>query len=157
MSPTEALLLRLKKKSFYRNNVDEANHLHQLFFADPDSITLFKKFHDILIIDCTYKSNRYVNVLKVSTSYGANKTNRENRNGKPLLNICGVTGSNKTIQIALCFMACESTNSYVWALNQIAQFLSQEQMEMPKLIVTDRDRAFLNALNLLKIHVSQIY
>ena len=64
MSPTEALLLCLKNNSFfYRYSVDEGNHLHQLFLAHPKSISLFKDFHDIIMLDCTYKTNRYFRSL----------------------------------------------------------------------------------------------
>ena len=58
-------------------------------------------------------------------------------------------GSNKTIQIALCFMANECTESYQWALQQLNQLLILEEIELPELIVTDRDRALLNALEIV--------
>ena len=58
-------------------------------------------------------------------------------------------GSNKTIQIALCFMANECTESYQWALQQLNQLLILEEIELPELIVTDRDRAPLNALGIV--------
>ncbi|POS82928.1 hypothetical protein EPUL_004497 [Erysiphe pulchra] len=67
-----ALLLSLQKNSFFTMyTVDDDNNLHQTFIDHPKPIELFRKFNNILILDCTYKTNRY---------------------RKPLLNICGMTG-----------------------------------------------------------------
>jgi hypothetical protein len=37
----------------------------------------------------------------------------------PLLNICGVTGNNKTPQFALCFLSGGKEGDYKWALERL--------------------------------------
>jgi hypothetical protein len=107
---------------FVRN---EEGQLHSLFAAHPESIKLLRRFHDIFLFDCTYKTNKY---------------------GMPVLNICGVTGSNKTTAIAICLLAKETEEDFVWALRQLAKLLRQERISYPRLVVTDRDRALLHAI-----------
>ena len=49
---------------------DERGQITHLFFANSGSLDLLKAFPDVLLMDCTYKTNLY---------------------GMPLLVICGVT------------------------------------------------------------------
>jgi hypothetical protein len=57
----------------------------------PTAIDLWKKNPDVLLLDCTYKTNRF---------------------NMPLLNICGITGNNKTPQFTLCFLSSELEEDY---------------------------------------------
>lgn len=65
---------------FYRHKKDENGHIAYLFMAHPKSLELFKQHNDILLLNCTYHTNRYK---------------------MPLLNIVGSIGMNTTIQLAL--------------------------------------------------------
>jgi hypothetical protein len=96
-----------------------------MFIAHPKSIQLFKRFNDVLILDCTYKTNRY---------------------NKPVLNIVGVTGSNKTIQVALCLVDGESEDEFIWALQQLKALLAEYEVPEPKLFLTDRQESCIKAL-----------
>jgi MULE transposase domain len=60
--------------------------LEALFWAHPAAVKIWKEHPDIVLIDCTYKTNRF---------------------RMPLLNICAVTGNKKTVQIGLCFLSGE--------------------------------------------------
>jgi hypothetical protein len=102
------------------------NRLERLFFAHPDAIALYKQHPDILLLDCTYKTNRF---------------------RIPLLNLCGVTGNKKTIQAALCFLSGEKEEDYEWAMTQFKELLEEHDIPWPVSMVTDRELALMNALD----------
>ena len=79
----------------YSTAIDNPNRLTNLFFAYPESIQLLAQSPDILLLDCTHKTNRFQ---------------------MPLLNICGVSGNNMKIQIALALLSGEDQKHYTWAL-----------------------------------------
>lgn len=107
---------------FYRHRTDEEGHVIYLFMAHPRSIELFCKYHDILLLDCTYRTNRY----KI-----------------PLLNIVSCTGMNTTIQLALVFLCSETKNDYIWALTILQKMLGKGPF--PAVMVTDREQALILA------------
>jgi hypothetical protein len=126
MTVAEATLLRLERADFFSQHVlDEERRIHRLFFAYNESVSLLRRFHRILLFDCTYKTNKY---------------------RKPILNICGVTGSNRTIQVAVCLLPGETESDFLWAFQQLDLLLRQERIPHPLLVVTDRDRAQISAL-----------
>ena len=88
---------KLEKMDFNpREDVNpESKRLERIFFAHPEAVELWKQHPDVILMDCTYKTNRF---------------------RMPLLNICVVTGSKRTIQIALCFLSGEKEGSYQWAM-----------------------------------------
>ena len=54
----QALLDDLKEKSYgYNYKIDEVARLSHLFLAHPLSVELAHCYGDIVIMDCTYKSN----------------------------------------------------------------------------------------------------
>jgi hypothetical protein len=101
------------------------NRLERLFFTHPDAIALYKQHPDVLLLDCTYKTNRF---------------------RMPLLNLYSVTGSKKTIQTALCFLSSEKEEDYEWAMTQFKELLEKNSIHWPLSIVTDRELALMNAL-----------
>jgi hypothetical protein len=109
---------------------EDVNHktkkLERLFFAHPDAVKLWKQHPDIILMDCTYKTNRF---------------------RMPLLNICAVTGNKKTIQIALCFLSGEKEISYEWALKCLRELMEELGIDCPICIVTDRETALMKALD----------
>lgn len=123
----EAAIHRLQAENFYTEyGINEQRELDFLFLSHPDSIKMLRQFNDVILLDCTYKTNRY---------------------NRPLLNICGVTGSNHTINVALCFLPGEREEHFVWALRQLDKLLRSERINAPKLFVSDRDQACLHALS----------
>ncbi|KAI1000616.1 hypothetical protein K3495_g7581 [Podosphaera aphanis] len=69
----------------------------------------------------------------------------------PLLNICGVTGGNKLIQLGLAFLSSEKENDYSWVLQQLRQIMTLEAIRAPLSIVTDRELALMKSL---EVHFS---
>ena len=69
-----------------------------LFFASPASIELWKHYPKVLLMDCTYKTNRF---------------------NMPLLNIMGSTGLNTSFFIGFAFLSGEMDEDYIWALNAL--------------------------------------
>jgi hypothetical protein len=60
-----------------------SSRLDIFFFAHLASIKLLENHLDVLLIDCTYKTNRF---------------------NMPLLNICRATGNNMIPQLAVAFL-----------------------------------------------------
>ena len=94
------------------------------FFAHRLSIELFQRYSSVLVIDAAYKTNRY---------------------GLPLVEVVGLTNSNKTFFLCAAFMASESASDYVWFLEQMKSkcFISNIS---PKIIATDRELALISAI-----------
>lgn len=105
--------------------VDGPPRLQRLFLAHPKSITLYKQFSDVLVMDCTYKTNAY---------------------NWPLLNICGVTGSNKTIHIGFSLIETEAEGDFYWTMFQLDEMMRWYNIPSPKLVVIDRDEACIKAV-----------
>nr|KAJ0208461.1 hypothetical protein LSAT_V11C500230070 [Lactuca sativa] len=72
------------------------NKLEDLFFAHPISLEIWRAFPHVLLMDVTYKTNKY---------------------GMPLLEIVGVTPTNMIFSIAFVYMHEEKQSNYVWALD----------------------------------------
>jgi hypothetical protein len=64
----------------------------------------------------------------------------------PLLNICGITGNNKVIQVGLAFLSAEKEVDYDWAIDYIYDIMVENQIEEPVSIVTDRELALIRSL-----------
>ena len=61
------------------------------FFANALSIDLIQSYPDVILIDATYRTNRY---------------------NMPLLHFLGVTAINTTFSIAFCFLSAENEGMY---------------------------------------------
>ena len=65
-----ALINQLDQEGFWnRMQVDSEGRVTAVLFAHPESLTYLQAYPDLLLLDCTYKTNRY---------------------GMPLLDIIGV-------------------------------------------------------------------
>jgi len=117
-----------KRDFFHRVDTDEYNRVTRLFFAHPESIHFMRKNPDVLIIDATYKTNRF---------------------NMPLINICGATGDNKTPQFAIAFVSGEKEEDYSWVIKQLMALQKQENISSPRCFVTDRELALLKTLEKL--------
>lgn len=104
----------------------KTNRLERLFFAHPDSIEIYKKHPEVVLLDCTYKTNRF---------------------RMPLLNICAVTGNRKTVQAVLCFLSGEKKEDYDWAIEKFGDLMTTHEIPEPNTWVTDRELAVMNCLD----------
>jgi hypothetical protein len=65
----------------------------------------------------------------------------------PLLNICAVTRNKKTIQIGLSVLNGEKEHNYAWAITAFREFMHKHSIKEPITIVTDRELALMNSLD----------
>jgi transposase-like protein len=65
----------------------------------------------------------------------------------PLLNIVGITGNNRTPQYCLCFMSGETFDDYKWALQQVCNLLQVNNIPFPRVMITDRELALIEAID----------
>ena len=69
--------------------------------AHPIAIDLLHAFLSVLIVDCTYKTNRYHFLL---------------------LEIVGVTSTDMTFFVAFVFMEAKPEGNYIWAMENFDVF-----------------------------------
>lgn len=125
-TPIEALFSALDEGNFfYRHTVSDDGTLDKILLIPPQSIAQLRQNPDVLLADCTWKTNKY---------------------NKPILNLAGVTGSNVTIQGGLALLPSETEESYTWALEQFQEMLRQERIDSPRVVITDREVALMNAV-----------
>ena len=106
---------------FHRKDQDDC--VTSLFFSHPTSVELIQAFPRLFLMDCTYKTNRY---------------------RFPLFQIVGVTSTDKSFLAAQAFIHREKEEDYVWALENLKRIMDPD--EMPRVIVTDRDKGLMNAI-----------
>ncbi|KAI5654980.1 hypothetical protein M9H77_32167 [Catharanthus roseus] len=82
---------------FYRNGED-SNVLSDIVVAHPTSIAMIRTWPYVLIMDTTYKTNKY---------------------NMPLLECVGMTPTGKNFTVATAFMFNEQATTYRWVLQQI--------------------------------------
>ncbi|XP_028080465.1 uncharacterized protein LOC114282039 [Camellia sinensis] len=78
----------------------------------------------VLIMDCTYKKNRYC---------------------LPLLEIVGVTSTDMSFSVAFAYLQFEQIDNYVWVLTTLRSLL--DDIVIPEVIVTDWELALMNAID----------
>jgi len=99
--------------------------LEELFFVHPTSHKIWRAFPHVLLIDSTYKTNKY---------------------NMPFLEIVGVTSTGKTFCVGFAVLKKERQDDYNWAISKLKETL--EKCMMPRVIITDRDLALVNACEL---------
>ena len=99
--------------------------LTALFVAPMTSVALLREHPDILFMDCTYQTNKYL---------------------LPLFNICGITNDHRTMQVAVCFLPGEKKTHYTWAVASLGEFLLENTIPLPQAILTDRELALIRSL-----------
>ena len=123
-TPIQALLDELTLTDYQFDYLcDPENHITHLFFARPSAITLTKAYSTVLLMDCTYKTNKF---------------------RMPLLHVVGMTSFNTTFSSCFVFLKSETQEDYEWALTRVARLF--EEMPKPQVIATDRELALMNAL-----------
>ncbi len=95
-----------------------------IFWAHADSVHLLNTFNTVIILDSTYKTNKY---------------------RLPLLEIVGVTSTELTFTVGFAYMDSEGEENYVWALEKLRELYVLDE-SVPQVVVTDRDLALMNAV-----------
>ncbi|MCL7025726.1 hypothetical protein MKW94_019008 [Papaver nudicaule] len=123
MQQVLGFLLKHQYVEWHRKD-KETDELKDIFWAHPESLQLALGFHSVLMIDCTYKNNRF---------------------GSPLLRIVGVTSTGKLFTVAFIFMEAETEDHYAWALTCLKRLFSPNTL--PSVFVTDGEHALVNAIS----------
>lgn len=125
-SPTQTILQQLEMDRWtFHIATDQRGHLTHLFLAHPLSKARLKQYPNVILIDATYKINRYK---------------------MPVIHVTGVTATDETFDIAFCFVRSEKAIDYLWFTEHLKQ-LFDEVSATPLLIVTDNDQSLLNSLS----------
>ncbi|OAQ60872.1 mutator-like element transposase [Pochonia chlamydosporia 170] len=121
-SSIQALVNRLHEEGFWcQIRLDSDNRVTAIFFAHPDSIAYLQCNPDVLLLDCTYKTNKH---------------------SMPLLDMVGVDACERSFCVAFAFLSGETEDDYLWALQHLR---SLYQRDLPSVVLTDRCQAAINA------------
>ncbi|KAL7209894.1 hypothetical protein ACSBR1_031462 [Camellia fascicularis] len=125
-SQMQHLLGELEKHNYIEQHRCDNNTMivTDLFWAHPVSLDLLYSSLKVLIMDCTYKTNRY---------------------RLPLLEIVGVTSTDMSSSVAFAYLQFERIDNYVWVLTTLRSLL--DDIAIPEVIVTDRELALMNAID----------
>lgn len=107
----------------YKTGVD--NHLTHLFFAYNEVVDIDHENSDVLLLDCTYRTNRF---------------------NLPLLHIVGLSRMNITIHVAQVFMSGETGEDFAWTLQELKELITRHGVATLLVIFCDCDLALLKAL-----------
>lgn len=110
---------------FVRKEFDKWHRLRTLFFAHPESFEVIRANPDVIMLDCTYKSNKFK---------------------MPFLHIVGMTSMGTTYDVAYCFMPDEKKPSYIFAVQALRELLLEKCGISPKIVLTDDCRELKDAL-----------
>ena len=83
---------------------------------------LLRENHEVLLMNCTYKINKYK---------------------MPLLIITGVTSLNTTFYVGFLFMKGEHYSDYVWALKALKRLYNHFNLQYPETVLSDGDKLWL--------------
>jgi hypothetical protein len=132
-SSIEALLDELSTPDWiFDVTLDANNHVQSLFFAHEKQVKLFHANPDILMMDCTYRTNRY---------------------RLPLLHILGYTSLGTFFSVGFCFLRQETEIAYHWA---IATFRRLITTPPPRVFISDQEDALKSAIQTLLPSVPQL-
>ena len=109
----------------YDINVCSGNSLRWLTFACRRSLDQFAKLSFVLLMDATYKTNRF---------------------NMPLLIISSVDQFGHSYIVACSLLLSETTESYGYALESFKRLFEHVVFEVST-IITDQETAFINAIN----------
>ncbi|XP_026384969.1 uncharacterized protein LOC113280574 [Papaver somniferum] len=116
----QLLWLARKKNYACQKKLDEFGHVTHFFIAHPECVKLALCFPQVLILDFTYKTNKYE---------------------IPLMNVVGHTSTKSPFTVVFCFLHDELKESYVWALEQVKLIFREDAL--PKVMVTDQEAALM--------------
>jgi hypothetical protein len=92
-TPIQALLTELRKAGMNpKFELNEKGNVVRLFFVHPKALQVYHEAYDVLLLDCTYKTNKFK---------------------MPLLNYVFPTGLHTSMQLALCFLSQEKKEDYL--------------------------------------------
>jgi MULE transposase domain len=94
-----------------------------IYYVCIRSVRYLNENPDILILDCTYKTNKF---------------------GMPLLDILGVDGLDQGFTVGVAFLNGETEEDYGWSMTHLRSLF--QQGIWPSVIATDCDEALMHAV-----------
>ncbi|KAH1249793.1 hypothetical protein GmHk_05G013080 [Glycine max] len=120
-------LMKLLERDQYIHwhRLKDEDMVRDIFWCHPDVVKLVNACNLVFLIDSTYKTNRC---------------------RLPLLDFIGVTPTGMTFSAGFAYLEGEHLNNVVWALERFRGIFLRRDV-LPRVIVTDRDLALMNALS----------
>src|SRR2546423_5242461 len=132
-TPIETLLDDLSSPDWiFDVKRDSDNRVQCLFFAHRKQIELQCANPDVLMMDCTYRTNKY---------------------RLPLLHILGCTNLQTFFSAGFCFLRNETQLGYHWA---VSTFLRKTRTPQPRVFLSDHEDALKSAVSELLPRVPQL-
>jgi hypothetical protein len=124
-TPIQVLYSHLRDSGYtwYPRVNEHTNELEELFFVHPTSYALWCAFPEVMLMDSTYNTTMFK---------------------LPLLEIVGVTSTNKIFSMAYSFLSSEQGHNFRWVLQRVKQVIDERYY--PHVIVTDTDLALVGAI-----------
>jgi hypothetical protein len=101
MTEMQHLFKKLAENNYFFKSrsvdVDGSSVVRDAFFAHPKSVSLFNSFPTVLVMDSTYKTNKYK---------------------MPLFEIVGFTSNEKTFNVGFAWLTNEKEDNFTWVLQQ---------------------------------------
>ena len=125
-SQMQQLLGKLAEHNYieWHKNCENSETITDLIWTHPSSLDLLHAFPHVLIMDCTYKTNRY---------------------RMPLLEIVGVTSTDMTFSVCFAYLQAEHEENYAWALGVLRSIIGDGIL--PDVIVRDRELSLMKAIS----------
>ena len=129
LSPTQMFLESLVKANQageieYELGYTGDNKVDRSMWAYKECIQVWKDHPDVLIMDCTYKTN-HLNL--------------------PLLQITGVTCVGTNLSVAFALISAEDEQGFSWPLQILKSWARKYEIPEPRVVVSDFDKAYKNA------------
>ena len=121
----QQLMMMLDRDQYIHwQRMKDDNVVRDLFWSHPDVVKLTNSCNLVFLIDSTYKTNRYKQLL---------------------LDIVGVTPTGMTFFVAFAYLEGKRVNNVAWVLQRF-QGLFMRVNALPEVIVTDKDLSLINAI-----------
>ncbi|KAJ1423146.1 MULE transposase domain [Sesbania bispinosa] len=117
-------LMERDKYLYWHRRAKTSDVVRDIMWAHPDAVNLLNLFHIALIVDTTYKTNKYC---------------------LPLLEIVVVTSTELTFSVAFAYLERETKDNFTWALDKVRGMIRRSDA-LPQVIVTDKDFGLMNAI-----------
>lgn len=113
----------------------EEGRLKRVVFVSTSTFPLLRRYRNVLLMDSTYKTNK---------------------KRMPMLDVVGITATLQTFPIAIGFLDKETETDYRWMLETLRRIMSDFNVELPSVLITDRELALTKACKDIFAHSCQI-
>jgi MULE transposase domain len=120
----QAMIQKLGENYRFVYSMDDRDRLVRVLFLHNKMLEILPLYPNLLIIDATYKLNRF-NI--------------------PLVNVVGVTATNASFVIGQAFLTFEAEEDYYWLLKELQDIRNEAQLPPPSAIITDMAGGLHNA------------